>query len=358
MSADAVGGRRAPGVVSAGGRRIIVGAGALGALLAAQWTGAGLPAVLVARGAARDVIDERGVLVRRPHGDERIAVDVVGSIDEAEPAPGDTVVLAVKSQDAEQALAALAWRPLVSGGVVADLPVVTLQNGLATEDIALRRFARVVGVSVAIAASHLRPGEVVAPSWPTLGTARVGAVTGAAAELEPRVSDDLASAGFAASVVADIAATKRRKLLANLRNVVEVFDVDDAVRDAATASVRDEAAALFDCLGLDVAPAEAGFVPVEQVPGHVPGRLSTWQSLERGASVESDFLVGELVLLARRAGVEVPLAEAVQRDLGALAARGGRPGAAPLPSALAAAVRGGSVATPSAPAAALAGATT
>ena len=155
---------------------------------------------------------------------------------------------------------------------MADLPVVTLQNGLATEDVALRRFARVVGVSVAIAASHLRPGEVVAPSWPTLGTARVGAVTGRAADLEQRVSDDLACAGFAASVVADIAATKRRKLLANLRNVVEVFGVDDAGRDAATASLRDEAGALFDRLGLAGAPAEAAFVPVENVTGHIGGR--------------------------------------------------------------------------------------
>ncbi|MGU7714727.1 2-dehydropantoate 2-reductase N-terminal domain-containing protein, partial [Escherichia coli] len=94
-----------------------------------------------------------------------------------EPAEGDSVVLAVKAQDAEQALAAMAWRPLSGGGAVADLPVVTLQNGLSAEAIAARRSAAVVGVSVGIAASHLRPGEVVSPSWPTIGVARVGAAT-------------------------------------------------------------------------------------------------------------------------------------------------------------------------------------
>lgn len=321
------------------GRRLIVGAGALGALLAAQWRTAGLPAVLVARGAALEVVRDRGVRVRRPHGDETVAVDVVGSIDEAAPAPGDTVVLAVKAQDAEQALSSLAWRPLRGGGAVADLPVVTLQNGLSAEAIAARRSPAVVGVSVGIAASHLRPGEVVSPSWPTIGVARVGAATVAGAAFEAAVRDDLARAGFTATVVDDIAATKRRKLLANLRNVVEVFAVEPGERDAATDVLRREAEDVFARLDLALAPAEDAFLPVEDVPGHVPGRLSTWQSLERGTSVESDYLVGDLVLLARQAGIAAPLAEAVQREIGLLAARGGRPGTAPLPPEVARATR-------------------
>jgi ketopantoate reductase len=323
------------------GRRLIVGAGALGALLAAQWQTAGLPAVLVARGAALDVIRERGVTGRRPHGDESVPVDVVGSIDEAEPAEGDSVVLAVKAQDAEQALSSIAWRPLSGCGAVADLPVVTLQNGLSAEAIATRRSAAVVGVSVGIAASHLRPGEIVSPSWPTIGVARVGAATVAGAPFVEAVREDLARAGFAASVVDDIAATKRRKLLGNLRNVVEVFAVDGAERDAATDALRREAEALFARLDLTVAPAENVFLPIEDVPGHVPGRLSTWQSLERGTSVESDYLVGDLVLLARQAGETLPLAEAIQRALGILAARGDRPGSVPLPAEVAHAARTG-----------------
>ena len=87
-------------------------------------------------------------------------MDVVGSIAEARPTLSDTIVLAVKSQDAEAAIAAIAWVALDDGrGVVADLPILTLQNGLATEDIALRRFDRVIGVSIGIPASHLEPGR-------------------------------------------------------------------------------------------------------------------------------------------------------------------------------------------------------
>ncbi|MGC5220952.1 hypothetical protein, partial [Escherichia coli] len=69
---------------------------------------------------------------------------------------------------------------------------------LSAEAIAARRSAAVVGVSVGIAASHLCPGEVVSPSWPTIGVARVGAATVEGAPLVEAVREDLARAGFAA----------------------------------------------------------------------------------------------------------------------------------------------------------------
>ena len=54
-------------------RYIVVGAGALGALLAAQWTIAKVPVTLVARGASYEAIGRGGVRVRRPEGDEEAA---------------------------------------------------------------------------------------------------------------------------------------------------------------------------------------------------------------------------------------------------------------------------------------------
>ena len=69
----------------------------------------------------------------------------------------------------------IAWMPLADrAGVVADLPILTLQNGLASEDAALRRFDRVIGVSVGIPASHLEPGVVVSPAKPVVGVAWIG----------------------------------------------------------------------------------------------------------------------------------------------------------------------------------------
>ena len=171
-------------------RRLIVGAGALGALLAAQWRAAGVPAVLIARGAALEVIRERGVTVRRPHGDEAVPVDVVGAIDETEPAVGDSVVLAVKAQDAEQALAAIAWRPLLFiiganllfGVLLGGLPALGLPPmGLIVAVYALTLVSSLAGdqfnlKSVLILATVLAVGSYVAfvwalnlqfPVWPT-----------------------------------------------------------------------------------------------------------------------------------------------------------------------------------------------
>jgi len=315
-------------------RYIVIGAGALGALLAAQWTLARVPVVLVARGRSLDVIARDGVLIRRPEGDEVIDIDVVGSIAAARPTVSDTVVLAVKSQDAEAAIAAIAWVPLDDGrGVVADLPILTLQNGLATEEFALRRFDRVVGVSIGIPASHLEPGVIVSPASPVVGVAWIGGYPSALPGEEERHRSAFALARFAAFIEPDIAAAKRRKLIANLRNVVDVFDAPIEDAELAERLLADEARAVFDTAGLAVAPPpwDAPPLVIGEVRGHVAGHLSTWQSFARGSSSEVDYLSGEIALIARRHGIEAPLNAAVARELGTLSARGGRPGEVRLP---------------------------
>lgn len=315
-------------------RYIVIGAGAIGALLAAQWTIANTPVTLVARGAAYEAIARAGVRVRRPEGDESVPVDVVATIADAGPVASDTVVLAVKSQDAESAIAQIAWVPLADGsGVVADLPILTLQNGLATEDAALRRFDRVIGVSVGIPASHLEPGVIVSPARPVVGVAWIGGYPSSVPGEEERHRLAFARARFAALIEPDIAAAKRRKLIANLRNVVDVFDATIEQQEHAEAALAEEARRVFADAGLAVAapPWDAPRIEVADVPGHEPGHLSTWQSFARGASSEVDFLSGEIALIARRHRIDAPLNAAVARELGALAARGGRPGEVPLP---------------------------
>ena len=263
-----------------------------------------------------------------------VEVDVVGSIAEARPTLSDTMVLAVKSQDAEAAIAAIAWVPLDDGrGVVADLPILTLQNGLATEDAALRRFDRVIGVSIGIPASHLEPGVVVSPGRARrrsrmdrrLPARRCRARRSATAWR-------FARARFAALIEPDIAAAKRRKLIANLRNVVDVFDATIEEQELAERLLAEEARRVFADARLPSRPRRGmRLASMGDVPGHEPGHLSTWQSFARGTSSEVDYLSGEIALIARRHGLEAPLNAAVARELGALAARGGRPGEVALP---------------------------
>jgi ketopantoate reductase len=107
-----------------------VGAGAVGALLAAGLHSAGIPTVLIARGDNLVAIQQRGLAIHRPEGTDVLFVPAFAA------APDDVLVVATKTQDVERVVREWAWLPVAGGGVSADLPIVTLQNGLSAEDVA------------------------------------------------------------------------------------------------------------------------------------------------------------------------------------------------------------------------------
>jgi 2-dehydropantoate 2-reductase len=308
-------------------RYVIIGAGAIGALLAAQLQSSGARVVLVARGSNLEVIRERGLRVRRPAGDDVVRLDVVGDIHRVHLTGDDVLVLATKAQDAEAALVDWAWQPVAGGGVAADLPILTFQNGLASDDLALRRFSRVYAVSIVVAASHLAPGEIVSPSFPTVGLVWIGRFPGGEDDLQAGFASDLERAGFATRSVADIGSWKARKLLGNVGNAIDVFSGTDEERVNVRSALTAETRAVFAAAGVRVADDEPhAALDIQPVAGHTPGLLSTWQSFARGVPNEVDYLNGEVVLIARRAGVGAPLNEAIQRILGAQTVAGDPPG--------------------------------
>lgn len=307
-------------------RYVVIGAGALGGLLAAELHSNGIDSVLVARGAHGDAIRSGGLRIRRPHGVDVVDVPVVSGPAEVTLEPSDVLVLAVKAQDVEDVLQTWSWLPVTGGGVAADLPVLTLQNGLATEDAVLRRFREVYAATAWIAASHLTAGEVVSPSWPTVGIIWLGRHGAGTDERAARLAADLRVAGFAAEAVPDVARWKAHKLRGNITNGLDLFAGDDA--DLATAGelLVAELDAVYAAAGIDPVdpPAEISELPtlrIDPVPGH-EHRRSTWQSFARGAGSEIDFLNGEVVLLGRLHGVATPVNEAVQRALGLRSATG------------------------------------
>ena len=197
-----------------------------------------MPVTLVARSRALEVIARDGLRIRRPHGDDVVRVDVVASIAQARPTAADTIVLAVKAQDAEATVAQIAWTPLVDGrGVVADLPILTLQNGLAAEDIALRRFHTVIGVSIGIPASHLEPGVIVSPAYPIVGAAWLGGFPASLPGEEERHRVALAKAGFATAVELGYSMARNRLLETINQDVTEYYRAHPVrpVRQAAAA---------------------------------------------------------------------------------------------------------------------------
>ena len=325
-------------------RYVVIGAGAIGGALGGRLSHAGLDAVLVARGEHLAALQRSGLRLRTPTEDLQIPVTAVGGPDDLELHPGDVLVVATKTQQASSALVSWADAPVVDQGrevgtAGEHLPVLMALNGVASEDMALRYFRRVYGVCVWMPAVHLEPGEVIVRGAPTSGMLHVGRVPAQLAdeqdaELLGRVAADWQAANYDVPLPADVMAWKYRKLISNLGNVFQALVHGNGDPAPLAARADAEARAVLDGAGIaytsdedEGAARDAGFAmhPVPGVPDDVGG--STWQSLTRGTgNVETDYLNGEIALIAHRTGQEAPVNAALAVLARQAAATGMKPG--------------------------------
>lgn len=310
-------------------RFIVIGAGAVGVSFAAELERAGHAVVLVARGAQLEAADAGGLRYVRPDGERRLESPVVAGPETLELRQGDVLVLATKTQDVAAALALWAGRPVVledgtqrrAGDV---LPVLTTQNGLEAERLALRWFATVIGVVVWTAASYVEPGVVASVTVPARGMLWLGlAPHGHDPQVAP-LAQAFRDAGFEAVEVDDIDAWKAAKLLLSVTFALDALYPPSALRDRAAALLSREADDVLRASGLepaDLAGASAALADrcrIEPLPGHTAG-TSAWQSLARGGTLETDFLNGEVVLQARLCGRTAPANAAITARMHAAA---------------------------------------
>jgi 2-dehydropantoate 2-reductase len=312
-------------------RYIIIGAGAVGASLAAEFQIHGIPYVLVGRGAQIEHIAAHGLTYRRPAGTKVVRLNAVDTRTPPALKPDDILLLTVKAQDVEAATDFWAWRDVESGGLASGLPVVTFQNGLAAEDIALRRFDRVYAASIIVPARYTVTGEVVVGGEPNIGIVTVGRYPSGLDETARAISSDLSKIGYLAEARADIRRWKAAKLEHNVKNAVELFAGTPEDRAKAAGGLAQEARTVLQAAGLDPAAPSERVVDISgwrvaDGSGIEPGQQSTWQSFARGASSEVDYLNGEIVRLGRLHGVAAPLNAAFQRAAAKLARDGGKPG--------------------------------
>ena len=149
-------------------RIIVYGAGAIGGTVAAALALAGHPVVGIARGPRLGAIRAGGLLLRTPDKSALARFSCVADPAEVDIRPDDAILLAVKTQDTAAAL-----ERLRAAGVTKQ-PIFCMQNGVANERMALRRFPNVHGVTVMMPASYTVPGEVDAFSTPRHGIFEVG----------------------------------------------------------------------------------------------------------------------------------------------------------------------------------------
>jgi len=307
-------------------RYVIIGAGAVGVTLAAELQRAGEDVVLAARGAQLAALRAGTMRYVRPDGTRILDLPSVGGPAELDLTADDVLVLATKSQDVEQAAADWAWRPVAQAGggyrtAAASLPVVTLQNGLDAERTLLRRFATVLGGVLWIPATYVRPGEVISAAAPAVGVLWLGAYPDPAgppehAELLDAVATAFRAAAFETQVVPDISRWKAAKLLGSTTFVLDALYEPGELRDRAAALLREEAREILTAAGQPIADVTAESTldlsrfTVQPIDGVERGS-SSWQSLTRSGSLETDFLTGEVVLAARLIGRRAPASSAV-----------------------------------------------
>jgi len=324
-------------------RFIVYGAGAIGGVLGGRLHQAGHDVVLVARGEHLHRIQRYGLRLEDPETTATLRIPAVAAPAEVDWRDGDVVALAMKSDGTGAALAEL----VAAAGP--DVPVCCVQNGVANERAALRRFAHVYAVCVMMPAGHLEPGVVQAYSVPTTGILDVGRYPDGIDETATALAERFGTASFVAQPRPDIMRWKYRKLLMNLANAVDALVPEDDDAVALIDAARAEGEAVLAAAGIDAVPMaedrqRRGTILHITRFGTRPAGSSSWQSLYRGTgTIEADYLNGEIVLLGRLAGVPTPVNELLARRANDLARTGRTPGslrAADLRAELAGAAEG------------------
>lgn len=312
-------------------RRVcVVGAGAIGGLVATRLLAAGETVSLLARGPSVGAIRARGLELIEPTGGTLRARPAAVSDDPAELGAQDVVVVAVKAQQLGDVAPAVA-RLLGKASVV--LP---LQNGipwwffqkfpgphqghrLESLDPAgiLERHLptdRVIGMIAYPAAEREAPGVIRLVEGDRFP---LGELDGERSPRARQIAEMFTGAGFKSRVVADIRAQIWIKALGNVamnpistltRATLDEITGFEPTRALATQMMA-EASAVADELGLRVRMSvEKRLAGIDEVGAH---KTSMLQDLEAGRPLEIEPIIGSVVEIGRLTGTAMPATEAV-----------------------------------------------
>ncbi|MBV8198847.1 MAG: 2-dehydropantoate 2-reductase [Candidatus Eremiobacteraeota bacterium] len=314
-------------------RVAVVGAGAIGGFIAAALAKAGVSVAVVARGAHLAHIQRDGLHVQSDLG--TITVHVEASADLRELNGFDALVLTFKAHQ---------WPPLlVQLGPFAGTTtkIVTLQNGVPfwyVREPPLRSvdpngtIGRLFGDDQVVGGVVHVSGEIVAPGRiRQSGGLRyvLGAPGGGASESAQCLVDTFRSAGLAAELDRNIRATVWLKLVNNAAlNSLSVLRHSTIKMLLADTEVRAQARNLMlEALRVGQAMKVVSHVDVDARIEYAARlddvKTSTLQDYERGRPLELDPILGAIIELGQRFGVEVPRLKTAYAALSRPAAREG-----------------------------------
>jgi 2-dehydropantoate 2-reductase len=301
----------------------VIGAGAIGGLLAAKLSHAGQEVGVVARGAHLAAIRAHGLILHAE--DAEIVARVFATDKISEIGAPDLIILGMKAHQVGA----------VAAGVAAALApsslVLTAQNG-----IPWWYFFKIGGPREGARLESSDPGGIVAANLPIDNV--IGSVVYPAAEIEApgiirhiegnrfslgeldgvrserieAVSEAFGQAGFKAPVSGDIRAEIWTKLWGNLSfNPISALThatLEDICRyplaRALAADMMREAQAVGEALGVKFRVSlEKRIAGAEAVGAH---KTSMLQDIESGRAIEADALIGSVIELARLSDIPTP----------------------------------------------------
>jgi 2-dehydropantoate 2-reductase len=302
-------------------RFVVFGAGAIGGLVGARLFQGGSDVTLIARGDNAHAL-ESGLQLEAPDESMTLPIAVVTQAADVTWTDDTVVLLTVKGQQTEEALAQLV---LVAPP---ETPIVCMQNGVENERRVLRRFPRTYAVCVMCPATHLRPGVFVAHCAPVTGLLDLGRYDSGLDDAAQAIAATLDATTFESVARPDIMRWKYRKLLMNLANAVEALSGPAARGSALARAAQREGAEVLEAAGIAVATPEedrarrGDLLQMRTTRSGEWSGGSSWQSLARGTgSIEAEYLNGEIVLLGALFGVATPVNGLLQRVAVEAAAR-------------------------------------
>jgi 2-dehydropantoate 2-reductase len=298
----------------------VIGAGAIGGLVAGYLKLKGEDISLVAHSDSVKIIKDKGLHISGPRGEHKIKIDISEKLS-FDP---ELLILATKTQDIEEALKK-------NKAHLKETIVLTTQNGVASEELVSKYFPRenIISSIVMFGSTRLTPGKIVHNfEGPWIIGKAFGANDAKVKELFQVLTD-----AFTVAVSDDIKGMKYLKLFVNANNCIPGIlgvSMQEAFSDINVACVAiqiwKEGLDTVNKSGIKLVslpdfPLERltrlTALPVVQAAGIYSGIMSKLskeplygsilQSIKRGKPSEIDYLNGEFVSLAKKNKLEAPI---------------------------------------------------
>lgn len=292
-------------------RICVIGCGAVGSLFAAHLARLEEADVWAYDVAAEHVraINERGL---RISGIDDFTARVSATTDPAELPRCDYGIVATKSVDTEEAIAATAR------AFDDESAVCSVQNGLGNEEIIAEHVRHVIRGTTVAGGRMLGPAHV---SWDVRGDTWIGPFepAGTPMELVTRLAEALTRAGMTALALADARPAQWTKLIFNaatnaigaLTRLPHGAVVEFAPTRMLVGGLLAEGKAVAGALGIELDEDPQAIVDRPLLPAARGHKSSMLQDALARRPTEVDFLNGALVRCGESAGVGTPLNAAV-----------------------------------------------